>query len=297
MEYEAAPAENLDHDVRIEELEEYFTNYMVNDSLGIISHAHVAHADRELLKAESDSCKQLAELYSIAVDFPKTGVPAVMPSSLYVKEFPDFMEKPDRPTYDSTRVIGKLFRAIKDIAPPTGHIKSFTQEVAMKSYDHDMEVDGFQDYINDAMWYKDQYDFKLGNLMDHYEIKTEAEILSGSIIKMSKSFKKNGDLVEEIGLVVRSLKKEARAWFDEKGSATDPDVADDEYAKASAWYHITYHPDYWGCYSEGMKRVHFISFPWCVYDKLIHIKQKKMRLRRAEEMALQHSFGSNLRIG
>lgn len=184
------------------------------------------------------------------------------------------MEKPDKPTYKSERVIGKLFRAVKDIAPDESSAKSFTKEVALRSYDPDLEVEGFRDYLQDAFDYKTEYDYKLGNLMDYYEIKTEAELLSGSIIKMSKSFDRR-KVAEDIGLAVKSLRKEARAWFNE--DAEDDDV----YAKASAWYYVTYHPSYWGRYNVELKRDHFISFPWCVYDKLIHIKKDKASIRRA----------------
>ncbi|PIA33208.1 hypothetical protein AQUCO_04200156v1, partial [Aquilegia coerulea] len=270
MDYSPAPNALLDHDVNIKEIQVYFTNYMVNDSLGKIANAHTAFADKEPAKAESQACVELAKLFSIAVDFPKTGVPAVIPPHLYVKEFPDFMEKLDKPTYESERVIGKLFREVKDI-PQTSCIRSFTREVAMQSYDPDMEVDGFKNFLDDAQYYKGEYDFKLGNLMDYYEIETEAEILCGSIMKLKKSFNSRKD-VEAIGFAVRSLKKEAKTWFEEK-SSTSGTQEDDVYAKASAWYHVTYHPDYWGCYNEGINRKHFLSFPWCIYEKLIHIKR------------------------
>lgn len=281
MDYTSAPSEILDHDVTVEEVMEYFTNYIVNDSLGIIANAHTVFADKEPLKAESDKCIELARLFSIAVDFPKTGVPAEIPSHLHVKEYPDFMEKLDKVTYESRGVIGKLYRAIKDHAPQPGQIKAFTKEVARKSYDPDMEVDGFEEYVDEAFWLKGEYDFKLGNLMEHYGIKTEAEILSGSIMKMSKTFNKYKD-GEAIGLAVKSLRKEVRVWFNEKHINREDE--DDAYAKASAWYHVTYHPDYWGCYNEGLKRPHFLSFPWCVYDKLTDIKQEKMRRRKIAAM-------------
>lgn len=268
MDYTPAPTVELDHDVRIEEVEEYFTNYIVNDSLGIIANAHTVFADKEPLKAMSEPCLELAKLFSIAVDFPKTGVPAEIPPELRVKEYPDFMEKSDKRSYESVNVIGKLFREVKDIAPLTSSIKSFTREVARTSYDSDLEVTGFEDYIDEAFGYKTDYDFKLGNLMDYYGIKTEAEILSGSVMKMSKSFDRRKD-AEAVGSAVRSLRKEARSWF-RKDSESD-----DQYAKASAWYHVTYHPSYWGCYNEGMNRDHYISFPWCIYDKLIQIKKDK----------------------
>ncbi|GAB4828715.1 multidrug resistance protein, variant 2 [Ancistrocladus abbreviatus] len=277
MDYTPAETVVLDHNVTIEEVEEYFTNYIVNDSLGIISHAQTVHADRELEKAMSAPCVELAKLASVAVDFPKTGVPAEMPPRLRVKEYPDFMEKPDKPTYESQNVIGKLLREVKDRAPHTSSIRSFTREVARRSYDRDMEYDGFQDYLDDAAYYKSQYDYKLGNLMDYYGIKTEAEILSGNIMKMSKSFNRRKD-AEAITMAVRSLRKEARSWFKKGGDLRSG--TDDEYAKASAWYHVAYHPSYWGCYNEGMNRDHFISFPWCIYDKLIRIKKNKTRNRR-----------------
>ncbi|XP_058184041.1 RNA-dependent RNA polymerase 1-like [Rhododendron vialii] len=291
MDYTPAPTVELDHDVTIEEIEEYFTNYIVNDSLGIIANAHTVFADAEPEKALSAPCVRLAELFSIAVDFPKTGVPAEIPRELRVQTYPDFMEKPDKPTYKSERVIGKLFRAVKDIAPETSSTKSFTKEVALRSYDHDLKVDGFRDYLEDAFDYKTEYDYKLGNLMDYYGIKTEAELLSGSIMKMSKSFDRRKD-AEEVGLAVRALRKEARTWFN-----TDAE-GDDVYAKASAWYYVTYHHSYWGRYNMEMNREHFISFPWCVYDKLIHIKKDKASIRRAlhlSSLERQFSYGLNFR--
>ncbi|XP_061994386.1 probable RNA-dependent RNA polymerase 1 [Rosa rugosa] len=275
MDYTPAPTIEMDHDVTIEEVEEHFVNYILNDSLGRIANAHTVFADRERDKAMSRPCIELAKLHSIAVDFPKTGVPAVRPEELYVKEYPDFMEKTDKSTYLSSNVIGQLFREVKDIAPYDSCITSFTHQVATKSYDPEMEVDGFEDYLEDAFYYKNNYDYKLGNLLDYYGIKTEAEILSGGIMRMSKSFTKERD-ADAINRAVRSLRKEARTWFDEKGTGIDSGV-DDVYAKASAWYHVTYHPNYFGLYNEGMKRDHFISFPWCVYAKLVHIKKDKVK--------------------
>ncbi|CAL0318586.1 unnamed protein product [Lupinus luteus] len=283
MDYTAVPSMELDHDVTIEEVEEYFTNYIVNDSLGIIANAHTAFADREPSKAMSEQCIELAKLFSTAVDFPKTGIPAVIPPHLHVKDYPDFMEKPDKPTYQSHNVIGKLFREVQGISTSANSITAFTREVARQSYDPDMEVDGFMDYVDDAFYHKSNYDYKLGNLMDYYGIKTEAEILSGNIMKMSKSFNKRRDS-EAINMAVRSLRKEARAWFNDNSSSVDPDSVD-VYAKASAWYYVTYHHTYWGCYNEDMGRGHFLSFPWCIYPHLVQIK-KASRLERSFRLNL-----------
>ncbi|KAK1416231.1 hypothetical protein QVD17_32020 [Tagetes erecta] len=295
MDYSPAPTIQLDHDVTIEEVEEYFTNYIVNDSLGIIANAHTVFADREPVKAMAEPCVELAKLFSIAVDFPKTGVPAEIPSNLRPKEYPDFMEKPDKTTYESQNVIGKLFREVKHIAPQDSPVTPFTKDVARETYDADMEVIGFEYYIDEAIDFKTEYDYKLGNHMDYYGIKTEAELLSGSIMKMSRSFDRRND-AEAVSLAVKSLRKEARNWFN-KGRG-DTDTRDENvYAKASAWYHVTYHPDYWGRYNEDMTRQHFLSFPWCVHDKLIEIKKHKASIRRnANYNSLGQKFSTALNL-
>ena len=279
----------------LQEVEEYFTNYIVNDSLGIIANAHTVYADREPMKAMAEPCVELAKLFSIAVDFPKTGVPAVIPARLRVKEFPDFMEKSDKTTYESQNVIGKLFREVKDISPQDSPVSPFTKAVAVKTYDRDMEVNGYEEYVDEAFDFKTEYDYKLGNLMDYYGIKTEAELLSGSIMKMSRSFDRRND-AEVVGLAVKSLRKEARKWF-RSGSGESDAGYDDVYAKASAWYHVTYHPDYWGKYNEDMTRDHFLSFPWCVHDKLIEIKKRKSEIRRYSDTDwLQQQLLNNLTL-
>ncbi|XP_021909790.1 RNA-dependent RNA polymerase 1-like [Carica papaya] len=263
-----------------QQVEEFFANYVVNDSLGIISSAHTVHADREPMMAKSESCIKLAELSSIAVDFPKTGVPAKIPPNLRIKQYPDFMEKCDKPTYKSKRVIGKLYREVKRIASQENPIRSFTKEMAKKYYDPDMEVDGFEDYVNDALCYRRDYNDKLASLMHYYGIKSEAEIISGCIIEMSKSFHRRD--VEQIVLAVNALRKEARSWFNEKRSDLDSG-ADNIFAKASAWYHVTYHPKYYNA------RGHFLSFAWCVYDQLLQIKRDKVSIRRSSPMSSPES--------
>lgn len=110
---------------------------------------------------------------------------------------------------------------------------------------------------------------------------------------MSKSFTKRRD-AEAITMAVRSLRKEARSWFNEKESGEESE--DDPDAKASAWYHVTYHSTYWNLYNEGMNRDHYLSFAWCIYDKLISIK-KKARARRTRSISLlQQRFSNGLTI-
>ncbi|CAJ1932682.1 unnamed protein product [Sphenostylis stenocarpa] len=279
MDHAPSPVVNLDHDVTLQEVQEYFAQYMVKDRLGIVASAHMVFADKDPQKAMSPACIELAKLHSVAVDFAKSGVAAEIPQHLRVEEYPDFMEKPDKPSYQSNTIIGKLYREVKNVAQHKSLTKPFTRRVARQSYDRDMEIDGFENYTDSASEYKNMYDFKLGNLMDYYGIETEAEIISGNVLKMSKSFNERKDL-EGINNAVMSLRKEARSWFNAMiKNKSNSEADDDAYAIASAWYHVTYHPRYWGTYNQGLNRDHFLSFPWCVHDTLIQIKKDKVRHR------------------
>jgi RNA-dependent RNA polymerase len=273
----------------LQEVQEYFLKYMVNDNLGIIDNAHKVFADCEPHGAMSDKCVKLARKHSIAVDFSKSGVVVKIPSKLRPKKYPDFMEKHDKPTYESQSVIGKLFRQVKDIASCISPINPFTREVAKQCYDPNMEVYGFKDYISDAFYYKSEYDSKLGNLMKYYGIEAETEILNGNIFKMSKFLNKKRDM-KAMNYAVKSIRKEARTWFN-KGLSDSNSDSNVVHAKASAWYHVTYHYHYWGCYNKGMDRPHFLSFPWCIGDKLLQIKRKASLIS-----SLKHYFNHRLHL-
>lgn len=269
MDYDAKPLKQLDREVTMEEIQEHFANYMVNDNLGNIANSHMAFADQEPEMARSSKCLRLAELHSTAVDFAKTGVPVQVPLDLFPKKYPDFMEKEDKESYKSLTILGKLYRYVleADIERPNMAEKTY--------YDKDLEVEGFDRYLDEASGYKSQYDSRLATLMDHYGVRNEADIISGSIASLSNfvgSNKRKGDIRETILSGVKSLKQEARRWFG------DISNTDKQFAKASAWYHVTYHPSY---RVERNNHVpydnsgHLISFPWVVHDILLRIKRRR----------------------
>lgn len=250
---------------------------MVNDSLGVISNAHVVHADMQPTKARSYECQELAKLVSIAVDFPKTGVPAIIPHNLRPKTYPDFMDKEqsshNKPTYQSRNVLGKLFRQIT--LTPSSQTLTLTppsHQSLVSAFDTDLVVPGYEDYLEMAKFYKNVYDRKLIGLMNQYGIETEAEAVSGNVVKLGRQHvKRRFDVVERVREGVESLVAEARGWF-ERNDAADGDelVDDDVFAKASAWYRAGYHPSEGG---KGANKLVLVSFPWVVCDVLLEIKR------------------------
>eukprot|EP00249_Psilotum_nudum_P022738 c28629_g2_i3 orf=301-1155(+) len=274
MDYRPPAVKELNHAVTIKEIQNYFVKYMINDSLGIIANAHTVFADCEAGRARSPKCIELAKLYSIAVDFSKTGVPAVLPMNLRPKEYPDFMEKEDKQQYKSKQILGKLYRSVKEIDYNHPAVL-FTREDAKKCFDKDMEISGFEYYLEEALAVKNWYDEELIGLMNQYGVESEAEILTGNILSLSRYYRRRpGEVNERIQRAVSALKKEAQSSFGGYSYDEDNDIRnydDEELAKASAWYYVTYHPRYVGRAPSGYN--HLLSFPWVVYDRLLAIKK------------------------
>ncbi|CAG8694444.1 16564_t:CDS:2, partial [Dentiscutata heterogama] len=172
MDYRA-PEPILVDNVTIEDIKRFFINYILSDNLGLISNAHLAKADLAENGAFHGKCLRLAQLSCEAVDFPKTGIPAEFPNELRARDVPDFMEKFDKATYSSKKVLGKLYRLIKvsDFDPYTKII-----------FDERLIVPGFEFYLEGARIYKKEYDLELRSLMNQYGLLSEYEAVSGFII-------------------------------------------------------------------------------------------------------------------
>lgn len=269
MDYTGRRPRLMDHDVTLEEIGKFFVDYMISDTLGSISTAHLVHADREPEKALSSKCLQLATLHSMAVDFAKTGAPAEMPRDLRPREFPDFMARWDRPMYISQGPLGKLYRATKESEILENSASAYSTQAIKDSYDQDLEVNGFKDFIKIALTHKEMYLDALTSLMNYYEAETEDEILTGNIRNKSSYLKRDnrrfGETKDRILVAVKSLHREAKGWFE--GGCK----AEDRHKLAAAWYHVTYHANY--CNGN----VKCLGFPWIVGHILLDIKSINSR--------------------
>ncbi|CAM6085234.1 unnamed protein product [Calypogeia fissa] len=289
MDYDPPEITLLPRPVNIGDIQDFFVEYMKSDALGLIAKAHVVHADKEPGMATDPKCLELARLFTVAVDFPKTGKPAVMDQTLRPKIYPDFMEKDDKVSYKSERVIGKLFRAVVGEARDKTLISTATREIITSSFDRELIWHGFEVYIEEAKMLKSWYDAKLVGLMNQYGIKTEAEALSGNILPLSKYYVKGQrEVKDRIGYAVRSLQSEARSWFKHgyddapsvhSGESSTPGLEEREaFAKASAWYHVTYHESYLLRSNAGQSHQYLLSFPWVVHETLLNVKKRNRRI-------------------
>jgi hypothetical protein len=73
---------------------EFFVDYINYDKLDKITNSHLVTADKDAISyANNPNCIKLADVHKIAVDFPTYGYQPSIDENLFVKEYPDFMEK------------------------------------------------------------------------------------------------------------------------------------------------------------------------------------------------------------
>eukprot|EP00252_Welwitschia_mirabilis_P004884 TRINITY_DN1521_c0_g1_i2.p1 TRINITY_DN1521_c0_g1~~TRINITY_DN1521_c0_g1_i2.p1 ORF type:complete len:1212 (+),score=159.84 TRINITY_DN1521_c0_g1_i2:186-3821(+) len=289
MDYTPSKANELDHDVELRDIIHFFTKHMVSDTLGRICNAHVVRADLSEKGAFDEGCLELAKLAAIAVDFPKTGVGAEMPAHLRPKQYPDFLAKPEYCSYESQKILGVLYRQIKNMFGE--EIENWKTCVDSENtfrrpkFDADLVVDGYLDHIEVVWNHKCEYDQQLHALLSAFNVKREGELASGhvsSLLKLNK--KREGDIKDKLQHAYRALRKEYRKIFEdgqESGTFT-PEQHTKYDAKASAWYYVTYHPTWVergvqqlkdACHSNNRP---LLSFPWICTDHLAKIKLQKL---------------------
>eukprot|EP00898_Chlorokybus_atmophyticus_P003162 jgi/Chlat1/3847/Chrsp26S03977 len=289
MDYKSPPEKTLDYPARLDDIQDFFLEYMQNDSLGQIANAHLAISDYANLGVLDRRCIELARLHSVSVDYPKTGVPAELIEGLRPERYPDFMEKPKHiKSYESKKVLGNLFRAAKGKRERVlEDEREHAGPPALLPFDQDMLYPGWDDFICEARRLYEAYRSNIHSLMQQFGIEDEADLVSGTLLNLGEGSHKRrmGHVKERIRLAVGQIFRDVRSYF---GAALVPDDADEgllsgevrqyssvDKAKASAWYCTTYHPVY---QEVGQQRL--LSFPWLAHEILCAIKRERVEERK-----------------
>ncbi|CAO3658993.1 unnamed protein product [Rhizopus stolonifer] len=274
MDY-SAPEPRLVEDVKIRDIQRFFVNYINNDNLGQIANAHLATADFSASGAMDGRCIKLAQLHSEAVDFPKSGKPAILVEDLIVRIFPDFMQKKDKESYESKKVLGYIFRSV-DKSDYKNYMTKLTDEA---EYDTRMYVSGMDYYIGEARELRRDYNRNLLGLMNQNGVQTEAEIVSGYIIKWLKKgksktrYEQHDSTMKAVKSFKSSWRKEfEKEFLDDTGKTIDSSYRSSMDAKAAAWYYVTYHPE--ERQRDFSEQGGFFSFAWIVFDYICEVAKK-----------------------
>ncbi|KAF7587579.1 hypothetical protein BBP40_007020 [Aspergillus hancockii] len=271
MHYTSNKARDLDNDVTVNDITSFFVTYMKNDFLPKIAHAHLALADFLQDGVSEEKCIRLAQLHSDAVDYNKTGIPAILTRNLQPRKWPHFMEKSHKPkenTYHSNKVLGHLYDAVERI--------NFVPSLEMP-FDNRLlncEINVPNELLAFAKSLKEQYDDAIRRIMAQHEIKTEFEVWSTFVLSHANA-SKDYKFHEEIGTISAALRETFRKKCYEEVGGRDFDqlaplalamyrVTHEEMSTALDKYRAENPTDdkFFRKPAPTMDQLPLISFPW-----------------------------------
>jgi RNA-dependent RNA polymerase len=191
--------------ITVSDISNFFVTYMQNDTLGQIAHAHLAQADQQGEGVQSETCLELAQLHSQAVDYPKSGIPAQMSRELRPKRWPHFMEKkfmhPSK-IYKSARILGKLYDQVQLVDFKPQWENSFDDRI-LSAFDINPLM------LEEAAAIKKSYDEGMKRLMAKHGIRTEFEAWSVFVLAHNHE-SRDYKFAEEFGRTIEALKAQFR---------------------------------------------------------------------------------------
>jgi RNA-dependent RNA polymerase len=202
MDYTPVKSIQLDRPVTVNDVTSFFVNYMKNDCLPRIAHAHLAWADLLPLGVNENKCIRLAQLHSNAVDYNKTGKPAVLPRDLRPRKWPHFMEKnykPKHQIYMSKKILGQLYDAVDRVDFHPNFEMPFDKRIL------ESKIKVTDELVDFSKKLKVSYDIAMRRIMAQHEIRTEFEVWSTFVLGHSGQ-SKDYKFHEEIGRISKALR-------------------------------------------------------------------------------------------
>lgn len=147
----------------------------------------------------------MAALHSKAVDFVKTGDPAILTKDLRARRWPHFMER-DRNSYHSGSALGQIYDRVGQVEFSPSYENNFDQRILNKFCMND-------DMLKRVRQIKTQYDTAIRRLMAQREIQTEFEIWTGFVLtrpRVGSSYKVTEDIGRESSIIKQHYRDEIR---------------------------------------------------------------------------------------
>ena len=190
----------------IDTLISFFRKFVCNDKLGQIDNLHSAIADSSVLYANDPRCIQLSELHATAVDFAKTGNVVNVPKDCFVKVFPDFMENKQYESYLSSKVVGKLYREVRDLP-----------DIEIPDINPGLLVAGYENHLEKARELIGFYKKDLEVLMNRFGVTNEIEFIIAQPLELSNYFqkkKREDEMRELLNYMSNKLIEKHRSKFE-----------------------------------------------------------------------------------
>jgi RNA-dependent RNA polymerase len=175
-------------EITMEVIAEFLFKYMSTDSHSLLSHHHLICCDRH--KPNHEYSLSLAEAISQAVDFIKTGVPAKSETPINLTEYPDFLEKKGRKSYQSNSSIGAMYRQVKVV----WNLHSTWQEQIEEQpvfVDSNLLIEGYEEFVSEAKEDYQYYRSRMNTILSVYNLQTEYELITGCNLCPEEESKNN----------------------------------------------------------------------------------------------------------
>ena len=268
MNYKPKPKKVLQRPVNECDMISFIGSYIEGDRLGVIANSHLAYADGHERGIFSQQCLDLAQMHSDAVDFPKTGFSVFITPEMRPRKYPHYMQKRDKPPYWSEHVLGKLYDQCQSIASNRG---DYVQDLET-FFDKGFLVPGYEVYQAAAQKIHEYYMRNILRLKNEYGISTEAEIVTGHIVKLRKQRRgtlprENVEIAEIINSRMKTIRAKVKEMFLEAvdGQSSEKNVK--LCRLASAVYFVTY--------SELAIDEACLSLPWIFVDHLLSARRHR----------------------
>ena len=194
----------------IDTLISFFRKFVTNDRLGQIDNCHMAIADASDKYANDPLCIRLSELHAIAVDFAKTGNIVNIGKEYTNIPYPDFMENTLQPSYVSSKILGKLYREVRDLP-----------EVEIPDIQESNLVEGYENYKAKATELITDYKKDLTILMNRFGVNHEVELIIAQPLELTNYFqkkKREDEIRELLNYMSNKLIEKHRKKFEECAS-------------------------------------------------------------------------------
>lgn len=208
MDFSGPEPVKMKRNVDIHDVVPFFVTFMKTDKLRSIATAHLANADRFDDGIRSKRCLELAELHSIAVDYPKSGNAAPMRQELSPYKFPHFMPGKHRSAdreYHSNTVLGRLCDMVKTLEFTSLINLPFDQRI-LDAFSDKSAITAMLDKARDV---KLEYDNAVRRIMAQHAIVTEFEVWTTFVLdhaRITSEYKFH----EEIGRLAGALRERFR---------------------------------------------------------------------------------------
>ncbi|RWS05204.1 RNA-dependent RNA polymerase 1-like protein [Dinothrombium tinctorium] len=262
-------------EINLETILDFYVDFIEEYSVGVIAKAHLAWADRLEKGIFHEKCMKLAEMYSVSLDFAKTGKNCKLEDEDKVRIYPDFMEKfSQKSTYLSRRALGALFRQI------TVFQLIFDEQLPIVVQDNEnrlFEHPQSQKFIEVAKEAYKEYAHSTHLLQKMFKIKTESELVSGIYNKEDKFMsgkEEAGDSQRMIIKLMRQTVQNLRQFFDEqiaRYSNDSKEVEELKLAQVSAYYKVTRE-------LNAKTTSPIYGLPWIFSDYMAKLAQKNRTL-------------------